>query len=69
MGWTEIVLILIQNAPTIIKTAEEGLVWATQTWGEVRAAYDQPADSITKEQLLAQLDRIKANSDEIQGMG
>lgn len=68
MGWTEIAILLIQNAPSIISTAEDGLAWAADTWSKIKESYDQPADTITKEQLLEQLARIQANSDEIQGL-
>lgn len=68
MGWAEILSLLISNAPAIISTVEEGIEWASKTWTEVKAAYDQPAETITKEQLLAQLDRIKANSARIQAI-
>ena len=68
MGWTEILVLLIQNAPAIIQTVEEGIEWAGKTWTEVKAAYDQDPATITKEQLLSALARIKANSDAIQNM-
>lgn len=68
MGWMEIAVLIIQNAPAAIKTVEEGIEWAKKTWDEVKAAYDQPADTITQAQLLAQLDRIKAASAAIQAI-
>lgn len=68
MTWLEILTLILSNAPTIIRTVEEGIEYATKTWESVKAAYDQPADTITREQLLAQLDRIKASSAEIQAM-
>jgi hypothetical protein len=68
MTGLEIAALILQNAPTVLQTAEEVFDWATKAWASVKAAYDQPAASITKEQLLAQLDRIKAKSDEIQAL-
>lgn len=68
MGWVEILTLLITNAPTIITTVEDGIEWAKTTWTEIKAATDQDASTITKEQLLAQLERIKAASAEIQAI-
>ena len=68
MGWTEILLLLVNNAPAIINTVEEGIEWAAETWAEIQRATGQDASTITKEQLLAQLDRIKANSARIQAI-
>lgn len=64
----EILALLIQNAPTILKTVEEVIDWASKAWTDIKASLDQPAETITKEQILAQLDRIKANSDRIQAI-
>lgn len=64
----EILALLIQNAPTILKTVEEAIEWASKAWADIKASVDQPAETITKEQLLAQLDRIKANSARIQAI-
>lgn len=66
MGWVEILTLLITNAPTIITTVEDGIEWAAKTWTEIKAATDQDASTITQEQLLAQLERIKAASAAIQ---
>lgn len=68
MNWLEIVKLILANAPTVISTVEEGISWVADTWESVKAAYDQPAASITKEQLLAHLEKIAANSAEIQAI-
>ncbi len=68
MTWLEILNLILSNAPAIINTVEEGIEWASKTWADVKAAYDQDPSTITKEQLLAQLDRIKGNSAEIQAI-
>jgi len=66
MGWAEIAILLIQNAPAAIKTFAEGIEWAKQAWTDVQAAYNKPAAEITREELLAHLDQIKRQSEEIQ---
>ena len=68
MTWLEIISLILKNAPTIISTVEEGLEWAAKTWDSVKVAYNQPANEITREQLLEQLARIKATSDAIQAI-
>ena len=68
LPWTEIITLLIANAPTVIKTVEEGIAWAATTWAEIKKATDQDERTITKEQLLTQLDRIKATSQRIQDL-
>lgn len=68
MGGVEIALLILQNAPSIISTAEEAFEWGAKTYKAVVAAYDLPADQITKEMLLAKLADIQANSDEIQAI-
>lgn len=64
----EIAALILQNAPAILATAEEVFEWGIKTYREVMASLQQPADTITKEQLLSQLDRIKANDAEIQAI-
>lgn len=68
MTWLEILNLILSNAPAIIRTVDDGIEWAKKTWESVKAAYDQPAHTITKEQLLTQLERIAANSAEIQAI-
>lgn len=68
MTGAEILILLVQNAPAILATVEDVADWAIKTWASVKASYDQDPSTITKEQLLAQLDRIKAKSDEIQAI-
>ncbi len=68
MTGLEIAALILQNAPTILKTAEDVFEWGLKTYREVMASINQPAESITKEQLIAQLDRIKANSAAIQAI-
>lgn len=68
MEWKEILLLILANAPAIIQTVEEALTWAMETWVKIKASYDADPSSITPELLLASLDRIKANSAEIQAI-
>jgi len=62
----QIAILILENAPSILKTAEEIFAWGMETYKKLQAAWDQPAESITREQLLKQLDEIKATSDQIQ---
>ena len=64
----QIILLLVQNAPTILTTVEEVFAWAQKAWTEISGAIATPADQITKEQLLAHLDKIKSQSADIQNM-
>ncbi len=68
MTGLEIATLILQNAPTILATAEEVFEWGLKTYHAVMASLQQPAETVTKEQLLEQLDRIKANSERIQNI-
>lgn len=69
MTGLEIAALILQHAPTILATAEEVFEWGLKTYREVMASINQPAETVTKEQLLEQLDRIKAASERIQAIG
>lgn len=62
----QIALLILENAPSVLKTAEEVFEWGVKTYQKLQAAWDQPAETVTREQLLKQLDEIKATSDQIQ---
>jgi hypothetical protein len=66
MGWIEILTIILTNAPAAIQTVEEGIAWATKTWGETQAAIGKPADQITREELLAHFNQVGNSSAVIQ---
>lgn len=68
MGWTAIILALVENAPAIIDSAPKFIAWANSAFKDLSAAYNKPADQVTKEELLARLDRIKALSAQIQAI-
>ncbi len=68
MPWLTVLTLILENAPEIIQTVDDGITWAQKAWTSTKAAYDKPADQITKEELVAHLATIKRSSDLIQGI-
>lgn len=66
MPWLVILTTILENAPEIIQTVDDGIKWADKAWTSTKAAYDKPADQITQEELIAHLKNIGRSSDLIQ---
>jgi hypothetical protein len=62
----EIAAIIVKNAPEALKTVEEIYDWAKSAYHSFMANLNVPADQVTVEMLVGYLDKIKAQSAEIQ---
>jgi len=64
----EIAATIIKNAPEALKTVEEIYDWAKSAYQSFVANLNTPADQVTADMLVAYLDKIKAQSGEIQSI-
>ena len=64
----QIIALIVQNAPEAIETAEAVFAYAQHAYAKVVEAYGVPAENITREMVLAVIDKIDLQSAELQNI-